>query len=78
MYKVGSPLFGSYPLLKSGVVRSMVRSNNVLRKHPGFLRAARGAIEIYLHLDGHASETAQINGFHSKWQPMHSDWSIPA
>jgi len=43
----------------------MVRSNNVLRKHPAFLRAARGAIEIYLHLDKNPYSLPVTNGNHT-------------
>lgn len=44
----------------------MVRSNNVLRKHPAFLAAARGAIEIYLQLHAKPYQRPETNGTHGK------------
>lgn len=43
---------------------NLVRSNNQLRKHPAFLAAARGAIEIYLQLHGKPYEKPVTNGTH--------------
>jgi len=42
----------------------MTRSNNALRKHPGFLHAAKGAVEIYLQLDKNPQAALQPNGKH--------------
>lgn len=44
----------------------MVRSNDTLRKHPAFLKAAKGAIEIYLQLEKEPYQApSAANGSHS-------------
>lgn len=40
----------------------MARSNNLLRKHPAFINAARGAIDIYLQLEATPYEKPSANG----------------
>lgn len=45
---------------------SLARSNDSLRKHPSFLKAARGAIEIYLQLADKPYEKPTTNGKHGE------------
>ena len=42
----------------------MARSNNALRQHPAFIRAARGAINILLQLEAKPYEKPSVNGSH--------------
>lgn len=44
---------------------SLARSNNLLRKHPAFIKAARAAIDIYLQLDAAPYEKPTANGHDS-------------
>ena len=43
----------------------MARSNNALRKHPAFIRAAQGAINILLQLEAKPYEKPSANGSHA-------------